>query len=130
MEKVKVIINSTNILDKEETQINCDVDGKLIKSGNYYILSYLDELNNNDQVIIKYNDEKIIIKKNGDFKSKLVFNKVGASYGIYEINQRDMKLNMELINFKSEEKLINLEYKLMIQDNEAGHFNIEINIIK
>lgn len=130
MEQINLKINSQTLLDNEIDTIIYETKAKLIKSAKYQIISYIDKVNDDDKVIIKYNDDVLIIQRDGSIKNKLVFDKQKSSYGIYEVQGNNMKLNIDLLSLNTSLTSIDLEYKLLIQAQDAGHFKISIEITK
>jgi len=130
MQDVWVKLNSQFQQDGHKDTINYKVEGKLLRSGRYSILSYQEPNVEDDsfiKVTIKFNQEEVILLKEGNITQELNFKKVNA-YGIYEVSGFNFKLDIKVDKLLVEENSIFLEYELFVEKSPSGHFQIKIEI--
>ena len=100
MSKIKLKIK--HIIDKVEENYIVDA----IKNDNKYIYNY-----NNSKFIIEKNIKQITITLINDIKHEIFFEE-NSSHGIIDIGGKKIRYEIELINLKKLDKIIEIDYKI------------------
>lgn len=128
---VLVNLHSSIAQNELKEEITYRANGKLDHDNRYYVLVY-DELNSEDnsitKVIIKYNQEEVIIFKEGNIVQELNFFKAKQSYGSYEISGFNIKLNIQMLEFEVLKDHLCLVYELFVESHPSGLFKIDIKL--
>ncbi|MDF9866526.1 uncharacterized beta-barrel protein YwiB (DUF1934 family) [Bacilli bacterium PM5-3] len=131
MNKVHLDFVSLASVDEETEKIEFDVDAQYVEYDDLKIISYMEPSLEEKDVFTKisYNNNELIIERNGIQTNKMVFVKDGRSFGTYVVNNMRMNLDINVIKMDITENLIELKYELSFVDDKIAVFEIKIKLI-
>jgi uncharacterized beta-barrel protein YwiB (DUF1934 family) len=129
MNKVKIFFSSIMTQDANVEKIQYKVDGVLDNEKDYQKLIFEEPIETGQDIIkneIFFNEDEVIMMREGNVYHEMSFLRKKTSSGFYELQGLQLKLDIVLLEFVVANGFIKLVYDLYIDDDEGGHFDIEI----
>ena len=125
MSEVNILFKSHNTTENEIVEYIANADYQILDGNS--IVKYI-EPETNCYVDMYYNSKEIIINRNGDYYSKMVFLKEGKSFATYYLENNRIDFELNVVDLKISKKKLLINYEIILHGNENTCFKLEIKI--
>lgn len=132
MSNIKISVNTIHLFEGNEEVVSYKALAQFQEKKDYHEIKYSDPAIDDKEsyVMLKYNENELRIIREGSIKSEMVFQPRGSSFGTYEYHGFNLDMKPVLRDFSIEDNLIKVNYDLIINNQNTGNFDVEINILQ
>lgn len=132
MEKYKVIFNSSIEQFEHKDKVQYIAEGLYEEKNEYHYVEFNEPDNEGVVVLctVHYNKDEVIISRHNGLYHEMNFIRGKHCYGLYEIGGRKIDLEYRMIEMNVDDLNIDLHFEMLIQNESAGIFNLNISLEK